>query len=274
MPDVTYENYLETLKDNLNTEFGGSTMEVVLGPGRKSYTGKIIHVIPGPPVIHFEPTGGRSKTHRVFRPWYHAKIHGFVYITDPAGAGPLGGVTGKDGILKMMWDVYEHLSGNFLELSQIREAIVEWANPAIQDVVIVDGQEEYYAAAGGLLHKIRLKEYEAEEQQASCPAISNVLGSVTDTTITVTFDTDKRGTSLIRYGSNPNNLDTDTSELTDLVTSHTVTIIGLSPGQTIYFKPRSKSETGLWGTTPDIYYAQTDSAPGMGDGKDPQPYNA
>ncbi len=265
MPSVTYENYLETLKDNLNTEFGGSTMEVVLGPGRRSYTGKMLHVVPGPPCIDFERTDNRTKTTRIYRVWYHARIIGLNYITDPTLEGPLGGITGKDGILKMMWDVFTHLSGNFLELAQIREAIVGWNNPAFDNVVIEDGQEIYYAASGELVHKIRLKNFEALEQQASPPEISNVdSGDPTDSSITITFDTNKVGTSLIVYGTTQNNLNLTSTHDTALVTSHSVTLTNLSADQTYYLKPRSRSDNDWWGTTPGKYSFTTQS--GGGDG--------
>ncbi|MBU0598825.1 fibronectin type III domain-containing protein, partial [Patescibacteria group bacterium] len=221
----------------------------------------------------FERTDNRTKTTRIYRVWYHARIIGLNYITDPTLEGPLGGITGKDGILKMMWDVYTHLSGNFLELAQIREAIVGWANPAFDNVVVEDGQDNRYAATGELLHKIRLKDFEALEQQASPPEISNVASTApTVSSITITYDTNKVGTSLIVYGTDPNNLNQESTHDETLVTSHSVPLSGLLAGTTHYFKPRSRSNNEWWGTTPGKYTFKTKSAPDKDDGKDAEPY--
>ena len=117
---------------------------------------------------------------------------------------------------------------------------------------------------------------------AVTPAVVSAVGSVVDPTvaiggagsasITITFDTNKPGTTWIIYGTDPDNLDESNTHDTELTLEHSATLTELLWGTQYYFKPRSRSVNLWWGTTPGKYTFTTETSEGAGDGSATQPY--
>jgi hypothetical protein len=271
---ISYATYLDVLRDSLNTQFGGSSLTVVIDPRYTPYTDKVLYVTLEEPVIEYRKIDARTPTHQIYQVWYSAKIVGINYITDASLEGSTMGVTGKTGIVSMMESVFTHLSGNFLELASVREIQVEWGNPALFYVPIGMGEEPSdFAAAGEIIHRVRFRDLESEERQASPPALTGVASSgLTMTTVTITWTTDKPSTSLVVYGTDSGNLNLSSAHNTALVTSHSVTLTGLTAGTVYYLKPRSRSAVEWWGTTAEKYTFTTPTGIGGEDGKILEPY--
>lgn len=274
-PPIAYGTYLDVLRDSLNTAFGGTSTTVVIDPRYTPYTDKILYVTLEDPVIEYRKIDARTPTHQVYQVWYVSKIVGLCYITDAILEGSLLGITGKTGAVALMESVFEHLSGNFLELAQVREIEVDWGKPAIFYVLPGETERSDFAAAGQIIHKVRLRDLEVEERQASPPLLTNVASSsLTITSVTITWTTDKLSTSLVVYGTNPSNLNLSSTHSTTLVTSHSVILTGLSAGTTYYLKPRSRSAVEWWGTTAEKYTFTTPMGGIPGSGHDLEPYTA
>lgn len=76
------------------------------------------------------------------------------------------------------------------------------------------------------------------------PKISTIYASpISATTATVTWRTDVPATSQIEYG-NTDSYGSETIIDSDLVTSHSVTLTGLSPLTTYHYRVKSKNDTG------------------------------
>lgn len=75
----------------------------------------------------------------------------------------------------------------------------------------------------------------------TAPVISNVQTSVTETSVTITWDTDEPATSQVEYGLT-SGLGTFTTVDTTLKTLHSVTINGLTPDTPYFFKTLSEDE--------------------------------
>lgn len=272
-PPIAYGTYLDVLRDSLNTAFGGTSTTVVIDPRYTPYTDKILYVTLEDPVIEYRKIDARTPTHQVYQVWYVSKIVGLCYITDAILEGALLGITGKTGVVALMESVFEHLSGNFLELAQVREIQVEWGKPAIFYVLPGETEKSDFAAAGQIIHKVRFRDLEVEERQASPPLLTNVASSnLATTSVTITWTTDKPSTSLVIYGTSPSNLNLTTVETSAFVTSHSVAIAGLSPGTAYYLKPRSRSQVSWWGTTAEKYIFETPLGDPPGGGHDLEPY--
>ena len=71
------------------------------------------------------------------------------------------------------------------------------------------------------------------------PLISDEAASALDTSAWITWNTSEPATSQVIYGISPN-LTMSTTETTDYVTSHSVTLVGLTPTAAYDFQDRSR----------------------------------
>lgn len=86
------------------------------------------------------------------------------------------------------------------------------------------------------------------------PAISNLSSTTTQTSATITWNTDKATDSTVVYGTTQNSLtQTATGNTATLV--HSVTINGLTPGQTYYFVAQSGTATIATTTSAESFFA-------------------
>jgi len=73
------------------------------------------------------------------------------------------------------------------------------------------------------------------EPDTTPPVITNIAnGTPADSSVTITWTTDEESTSLVKYGTTPS-LYTDSEPNATMVTSHSITLIELSPDMTYYF---------------------------------------
>ncbi len=88
------------------------------------------------------------------------------------------------------------------------------------------------------------------------PVISNVALSVSEDSITVTFDTDEPGTTVVKYG--PSQPPATVVSSTSLVTSHATLIEGLTPCTTYFVQVSSNDALGnhTVDTNGSIYYQE------------------
>ena len=75
------------------------------------------------------------------------------------------------------------------------------------------------------------------------PVISNVSATTTSSTATITWTTNKSATSRVDYGTSPSSLNVNASSSTP-VTSHSLTLSGLSSGTTYYYRVTSVDSGG------------------------------
>jgi hypothetical protein len=91
------------------------------------------------------------------------------------------------------------------------------------------------------------------------PVLSNLAATATQTTATITWNTDKATDSAVVFGVTQNSL-TQTATGNAATNSHTVTITGLAPGQTYYFVAQSGSSTIATGTSSESFFATLNAA--------------
>ena len=85
---------------------------------------------------------------------------------------------------------------------------------------------------------------EIVDSDTKSPTISNVSYSlITATRATITWDTDELSTSSVKYGTSPG-IYTRTRSDTSYVTSHSITLTGLTPNTTYYFVVNSTDKAG------------------------------
>ncbi|HRH31435.1 MAG TPA: fibronectin type III domain-containing protein, partial [Candidatus Paceibacterota bacterium] len=100
----------------------------------------------------------------------------------------------------------------------------------------------------------------------TAPVISNVVATPTDTTVQVTWDTDEASSSIVEYGTTlsygTSTSETDTSPR---VTSHSVTISGLSASTGYHFRVKSTDASTNQGVGNDTIVT-TNAASGGGGG--------
>jgi GH25 family lysozyme M1 (1,4-beta-N-acetylmuramidase) len=95
---------------------------------------------------------------------------------------------------------------------------------------------------------------------AAAPVISNVsAGSLTDTSATITWDTDINSDSVVNYGLTTAYGTTSTG--TALVVNHSRTLTGLSASTTYHYRVKSKNSAGQLATSGDFTF--TTLAPGQ-----------
>ncbi|MCB9813867.1 fibronectin type III domain-containing protein [Candidatus Nomurabacteria bacterium] len=102
-------------------------------------------------------------------------------------------------------------------------------------------------------------------EDSTAPEISNVqLIDVSDTSVTVTWETDEDADSLVNYGLQPD-YGIVRIPVADR-TSHSITLSDLDPGRVYYFRVVSADESGNQGISAD-YRVQTSGTPQTGEGE-------
>ena len=103
--------------------------------------------------------------------------------------------------------------------------------------------------------------------QTNAPVINNVqIDDISDTSFTITWETDKDADSLINYGLKP---DYGIVRIPGANRQeHAVTLDDLDPGRTYYFRIVSADQDGNQGISAD-YRIQTSGTPQTGDGESP-----
>lgn len=91
------------------------------------------------------------------------------------------------------------------------------------------------------------------------PVISNLAATTTQTTATITWNTDKATDSAVAYGVTQNSL-TQTVTGNTATLTHTVAISGLNPGQTYYFVAQSGTATIATTTSAESFFATLNAA--------------
>ncbi|MBI3495518.1 fibronectin type III domain-containing protein, partial [Candidatus Berkelbacteria bacterium] len=75
-------------------------------------------------------------------------------------------------------------------------------------------------------------------------AAGPVVSDITDTTATITWETDKTSTSVVRFNEEGSNVMQEQGNTIDFVTKHKVALIGLKPNTTYEFTVRSTDKLG------------------------------
>jgi hypothetical protein len=268
-PTVTYKAFLDTVTADLVAAFTTIKVRSTIAPRfGLPMNQPMLNVCPGDNCIEYEPCDAEDKTGQAYWVWYDCRIYGLVALTDANYEDALTGSAAKSGIVKVMEDLYTHLVGNFMALSQVREAKVIWDKPSFFPASFEGEGVNLYAAMGSLVYKVKLKQLVSTEYQASPPAITNVASTIpTTTAVTIMFTTNKLGTTKIKYGTSPYP-GSWTSEKADatFVTSHSIELTGLTAETVYYLRPWSQSKEGWWGQTADTYTFTTDTV-GNGGGK-------
>ena len=105
----------------------------------------------------------------------------------------------------------------------------------------------------------------AQNNDKEAPEINNVIiDSVSDTSVTVTWETDEEADSTINYGLQPD-YGIVRIPVADR-TTHSITLDDLEPGRVYYFRVVSADENGNQGISAD-YRVQTSGTPQTGDGQ-------
>lgn len=93
----------------------------------------------------------------------------------------------------------------------------------------------------------------------TAPQISNILVSVTDTTATISWETDEPASSEVAFGLDTNYSDTPVTDTTEK-TSHSLTLSGLTENTQYYYVINSTDSAGNTGTQSGLNFI-TDEAP-------------
>ena len=100
-----------------------------------------------------------------------------------------------------------------------------------------------------------------EVQDTTPPTISNVqVTDITETTATITWTTDEPADSVVEYGTTTNYGYTKSDST--LVTSHSITLTGLSPGTTYHFRVKSTDAAGNTAVSQDYTFTTQSSSGG------------
>lgn len=133
-----------------------------------------------------------------------------------------------------------------------RSQIVFWLFSCL--IIIMGGLSGYVAEVHG------------QSSDTSSPIISNVeIESVSDRSVTITWQTDENADSLVNYGLQPD-LGIVRVPVPDR-RLHSVTLENLEPGRTYYFRVISADSNGNQGISAD-YKVQLSDSPQRGDGTD------
>lgn len=104
-----------------------------------------------------------------------------------------------------------------------------------------------------------------QAEDSTAPEISNVeLTEVSETSVTITWETDEDSDSLVNYGLQPD-YGIVRIPVADR-TSHSITLDNLEPGRVYYFRVVSADDNGNQGISAD-YRVQTSGTPQTGDGQ-------
>ena len=96
------------------------------------------------------------------------------------------------------------------------------------------------------------------------PVINNVEVSKTNSTATITWDTDKNSNSVVDYGIAADNLDLNEIDSAQTQT-HSITLTGLDPNTTYHYQVKSADSNNLT-TTSDVFTFTTNSSTGSQSG--------
>ena len=100
----------------------------------------------------------------------------------------------------------------------------------------------------------------------TAPSISNIVATPTHNSVQITWDTDENGSSFVDYGATASyGTTTSEADTSPRVTSHSVTISGLSSSTTYHFRVNSNDASSNLGTSSDQTFT-TDAAPSSGGG--------
>ena len=99
------------------------------------------------------------------------------------------------------------------------------------------------------------------EDDTTPPVISNVNANASHNSCEITWTTDEAASSVVVYGTSSSNLDQQ-EVVSGYVTSHSVTLTGLSPETTYYFRVKS-ADTSSNQSTSDVYSFTTTAEPQM-----------
>lgn len=105
---------------------------------------------------------------------------------------------------------------------------------------------------------------EAQSSDKESPEISNLqISDVSETSVTISWETDEDADSMVNYGLQPNYgiIRVPVAERT----SHSITLDDLEPGRVYYFRVVSADDNGNQGISAD-YRVQTSGTPQTGDG--------
>ena len=84
---------------------------------------------------------------------------------------------------------------------------------------------------------------------ATAPVISAVAATATTTAATIAWTTNEASDSIVNYGTSAASL-TSTASVPTMVTSHSVTLSGLTAGRTYYYRVTSRNAAALSATAP------------------------
>ena len=130
-------------------------------------------------------------------------------------------------------------------------ALLKAHNPALSNIQIKAAIEDSVDYKAALNNKVATDGRINAAAALAAPQISNVqVNSITETTAVVTWTTDKPADSVVQYGDGSDAWDSypDTQSDPALVTSHSVTLSGLSQQTAYYFRVGS---TDAYGNGPD-----------------------
>jgi hypothetical protein len=96
------------------------------------------------------------------------------------------------------------------------------------------------------------------------PVISNIEVSKTNSTATITWNTDKNSNSVVDYGIAADNLDLNEIDSAQTQT-HSITLTGLNPNTTYYYQVKSADSNNL-ATTSNVFTFTTNSSTGSQSG--------
>lgn len=116
-----------------------------------------------------------------------------------------------------------------------------------------------------LLNMVDVTSVWAQSDDKEAPEISNVeISEVSDTQVTISWETDEDADSAINYGLQPNYgiVRVPVAERT----THSITLSDLEPGRVYYFRVVSADDNGNQGISAD-YKVQTSGTPQTGDGE-------
>src|SRR3972149_2475976 len=149
---------------------------------------------------------------------------------------------------------YGSTSGNY-------NTVIDAANVTSYTVTNLTNNATYYFATTAYDTSANESGYSNEASMTitgtsdtTAPVLSNIMtGSITSTSAVITWTTDEQSTSQIEYGTTTSYGSSTTLNNT-LVTSHTVTISGLSSWTTYHFRVKSKDSAGNLAVSSDFTF--------------------
>ncbi len=104
--------------------------------------------------------------------------------------------------------------------------------------------------ASGNCAESSISQFATQAPDTTPPVISNIqVSNITESSATITWTTDKNSDSFVEYSTTPGFTQGEVQGKFELVTSHSVTLVGLQPNTTYYFKVRSTDASGNTATS-------------------------